>query len=195
VLRKEILISGFGGQGVVRAGQILGYSSILAGLRASMLVSHGTETRGGYVRSQVILADEPVDNPAVERADIFCALSQAAYDRFLPLAAWGLTLYDPYFVAPAAPLPSAHLALAARGLALEKSGRELAANMIFLGAALRGLALIPLSCALQAAREIMPRHAESNTLALEAGYRHCTGEEAGPLGGNGVFLQPNPKKG
>jgi 2-oxoglutarate ferredoxin oxidoreductase subunit gamma len=54
--RTEILISGFGGQGVVRMGQILGLCAIKQGHRVTMLKSHGTETRGGYVRAQVVLS-------------------------------------------------------------------------------------------------------------------------------------------
>ena len=50
--RTEILISGFGGQGVVRMGQILGLCAIKQGHRVTMLTSHGTETRGGYVRAR-----------------------------------------------------------------------------------------------------------------------------------------------
>src|SRR5213595_3705862 len=50
--RIEILISGFGGQGVIRLGQILGLTAIEQGLKVTMLKSHGTETRGGYVRAQ-----------------------------------------------------------------------------------------------------------------------------------------------
>jgi len=53
--RTEVLVSGFGGQGVVRIGQILGVSSVLEGLFTTMLVSHGTETRGGYVRTQIVI--------------------------------------------------------------------------------------------------------------------------------------------
>jgi 2-oxoglutarate ferredoxin oxidoreductase subunit gamma len=69
--RVEILISGFGGQGVVKLGQILATAAVHAGRHATMLVSHGTETRGGYVRSQVVMADEAIDSPVVERPDFF----------------------------------------------------------------------------------------------------------------------------
>ena len=54
--RTEILISGFGGQGVVRMGQILGLCAINQGHRVTMLKSHGTETRGGYVRAQIVIS-------------------------------------------------------------------------------------------------------------------------------------------
>ncbi len=54
--RIEFVASGFGGQGVVRLGQIVGETGVKQGLRVAMLKSHGTEMRGGYVRSQVVLS-------------------------------------------------------------------------------------------------------------------------------------------
>ena len=65
--RTEILISGFGGQGVIRMGQILGLCAIKQGHRVTMLKSHGTETRGGYVRAQLVIAPEYVDSPVVDQ--------------------------------------------------------------------------------------------------------------------------------
>ncbi len=95
--RTEILISGFGGQGVVRMGQILGLCAINQGHRVTMLKSHGTETRGGYVRAQLVISPEDVDSPVVEHADVFVAFSQPAYRRFYDHCD-GRVLYDPEMV-------------------------------------------------------------------------------------------------
>ena len=92
--RTEILISGFGGQGVVRMGQILGLCAINQGHRVTMLKSHGTETRGGYVRAQLVISPEYVDSPVVEHADVFVAFSQPAYTKFLEMCS-GTVMYDP----------------------------------------------------------------------------------------------------
>ncbi|MDR1686173.1 MAG: 2-oxoacid:acceptor oxidoreductase family protein [Desulfovibrio sp.] len=173
MFRHEVLISGFGGQGVAVAGRILGRSAVAAGLQATMLPSHGTETRGGYVRSQVVIADDDIDSPLVEKPDIFCALSQAAYTRFAQSAAQGVVLYDPETVATG-PAPAARsTAVPARGIALESAGTALAANIVMLGVVLRRLNLFPADYAEQALRELMPRHAESNIRALRAGCAHC----------------------
>jgi 2-oxoglutarate ferredoxin oxidoreductase subunit gamma len=170
VPRREILISGFGGQGVVLAGRILGYAAVLAGQKATMLVSHGTETRGGYVRSQVVVASQDIDSPLVEKPDFFAALSQAAYQRFIPLVTAGLTLYDPALVTPGEPITSRHQPVPARELAEAKTGSVLAANMVFLGVILAGLPTISREAGKQAVREIVRRQVEKNILALEAGY-------------------------
>src|SRR6266571_1661559 len=79
--RTEILISGFGGQGVIRMGQILGLAAIKQGHRVTMLKSHGTETRGGYVRAQIVISPTYVDSPVVEAADVFVAFSALAKER------------------------------------------------------------------------------------------------------------------
>jgi hypothetical protein len=73
--RIEIVASGFGGQGVVRLGQILGEAAVKQGLHVTMLKSHGTEMRGGYVRSQVVLSKDLIDSPMCETPDYFIALS------------------------------------------------------------------------------------------------------------------------
>src|SRR3990167_2805133 len=95
--RIEILISGFGGQGVVRMGQILGLCAINQGHKVTMLKSHGTETRGGYVRAQIVISPNYVDSPVVENADVFVAFSEPAYKKFYDLAR-GKILYDPELV-------------------------------------------------------------------------------------------------
>ena len=97
--RIEILASGFGGQGVVRLGQIVGETGVKQGLHVTMLKSHGTEMRGGYGRSQVVLSKEIIDSPMCENPDYFIALSSAAYNRFKDTVADdGLIIYDPAFV-------------------------------------------------------------------------------------------------
>jgi 2-oxoglutarate ferredoxin oxidoreductase subunit gamma len=170
MIRREILISGFGGQGVVSAGKILGQSAVLSGLRASMLISHGTETRGGYVRSQVVVSDEDIDSPVVEHPDYFCAMSPAAYRRFAHTALQGVVFFDPDFVAVALNGTSPHVSLPARRIAGADAGGPEAANMVMLGAVLRRLGLIPLDTAVRAAREALPRHADANMKALRAGW-------------------------
>ncbi|UCD59158.1 MAG: 2-oxoacid:acceptor oxidoreductase family protein, partial [Candidatus Hydrogenedentota bacterium] len=97
--RIEILASGFGGQGVVRLGQIIGEAGVKQGLHVAMLKSHGTEMRGGYVRSQVVLSRDVIDSPICESPDYFIALSSAAYNQFKNMVPdYGIILYDPAFV-------------------------------------------------------------------------------------------------
>ncbi|APC09232.1 2-oxoacid:acceptor oxidoreductase family protein [Neomoorella thermoacetica] len=169
--RIEVLISGFGGQGVVRIGQTLSLAAVYQGLHTTMLISHGTETRGGYVRSQVVIAGEPVDSPVVERPDYFCALSSAAYNRFKHLVRDGLILYDPGYLEPDLSLPVRHIALPARDLAVKNLGREIFANAIFLGALTRLMAgVLEPEAVRKAMLERIRVFGEENVKALNLGY-------------------------
>ena len=85
-MRKEIRISGFGGQGVVLAGYILGKAlTLYDGLEAVMTQSYGPEARGGASSANVIVSDRSIAYPFVQQPDILVALSQEAYTRFRPM--------------------------------------------------------------------------------------------------------------
>jgi len=171
--RTEILISGFGGQGVIRMGQIIGLCAIKQGHRVTMLKSHGTEIRGGYVRAQLVIAPGYVDSPVVENADVFVAFSAPAYRKFYDLCR-GKILYDPEMVTEArTDAPERHVAVPATQLSKERFGKELFANMIMLGALTR-LSGMDYEAMRQAMLEIIPRFHEQNLAALEAGHTLAT---------------------
>jgi 2-oxoglutarate ferredoxin oxidoreductase subunit gamma len=81
-MRKEIRIAGFGGQGIVLAGRILGEAAINSGHKAVQTQSYGPESRGGAARSEVVISDKEVDYPRVMEADVLVALSQPGYDKY-----------------------------------------------------------------------------------------------------------------
>ena len=84
-MRQEIRISGFGGQGVGLAGYILGKAlTLYDGKEAVMTQSYGPEARGGASSASVVVSDEPIDYPFVLEPDFLIALSQEAFDKFLP---------------------------------------------------------------------------------------------------------------
>jgi 2-oxoglutarate ferredoxin oxidoreductase subunit gamma len=167
--RTEILISGFGGQGVVRMGQIIGLCAIHQGRRVTMLKSHGTETRGGYVRAQIVISSEYVDSPVVENADVFVAFSEPAYKKFYSFARKTL-LYDPELVKEVrAEQPPFHVAIPATMLAKQEFRNPLFANMIMLGALTR-VAELDLSAMSKAMLETIPRFHDENRKALTLGH-------------------------
>ena len=184
--RTEILISGFGGQGVIRLGQILGLTAIEQGLKVTMLKSHGTETRGGYVRAQVVIAPDYVDSPVVEAADFFIAFSASAYKKFYDLAA-GVVLYDPETCPDdnLRPGEKAHLAVPATALSKEHFNNPLFANMIMLGALVR-VADLDREAVRTTMLKVLPRYHDQNLNALDIGY---------DLAANAVgaqFIAPSP---
>jgi 2-oxoglutarate ferredoxin oxidoreductase subunit gamma len=169
--RLEVLISGFGGQGVVRLGQILANASVNEGLYTTMLVSHGTETRGGYVRAQVVISDEPVDSPVCENPDFMVALSKAAYNQFKHLVSDGLIIYEPYYVEVDNELPCRQIPLPARDIAIKELGREVYANVIALGFLTHFMEnTLSKENNLKVMLERIPKMQEENKKAFEIGY-------------------------
>ena len=173
--RIEILASGFGGQGVVRLGQIVGVAAVNQGFRVTMLKSHGTEQRGGYVRTQLVLSKEEIDSPLVEDPDYFCSFSTAAYKQFGHMMKDGVMLYDPATVEIDASKPFRQIAVAAKDTAVEKLGRAIYTNTIMLGA-LTGATdgLLDKENMLTTMLQIIPKFKEENEKAFEIGYGMST---------------------
>ena len=81
---KEIIITGFGGQGIILAGRILGKAAALGDHKESTLVeSYGPESRGGACSAQVIISDKTIHYPYVGYPDILICMSQSGYDKFI----------------------------------------------------------------------------------------------------------------
>jgi 2-oxoglutarate ferredoxin oxidoreductase subunit gamma len=98
--RFEIRIAGFGGQGIVTIGRILGEAfSIYEGKNSVNTQSYGPESRGGACRSEVVVSDGEIHYPNVRKADLFIALSQVALDTYIAdLREGGILLLDPHSV-------------------------------------------------------------------------------------------------
>jgi 2-oxoglutarate ferredoxin oxidoreductase subunit gamma len=81
-MRKEIRIAGFGGQGIVLAGAILGEAAVIADMEAVQTQSYGPESRGGAARSEIVISEGPVDYPRVACPDILIVLSTEAMNKY-----------------------------------------------------------------------------------------------------------------
>lgn len=79
---QEIIIAGFGGQGVMSMGQQLAYAGMLEGRNVSWLPSYGPEMRGGTANCNVIISDEQVGSPIVTSASAVIALNSPSLDKF-----------------------------------------------------------------------------------------------------------------
>ena len=170
--RIEILISGFGGQGVVRLGQIFGLAAVKQDYRVTMLKSHGTEQRGGYVRAQVVVSSEAIDSPIVEDPDYFCVFSTPAYNRHVDSVNHGVIFFDPSSTEideeKAQKIP--HYSVAARDKAVENLGHPIYTNSVMFGAMARKTDVFIKEVLLAALLEIVPRFKEENTQAFQIGY-------------------------
>ena len=170
-MRKEIRICGFGGQGIVLAGVILGKAaSVFSDLHVVQTQSYGPEARGGASRSEVVLSDEPVGFPGVMEADVLVALSQPAFDKYTgDLKKDAIIVVDPDLVIDTGdfdPIKISFTALA------EDLGRKIVANIIMLGALVRLTDVVSEDALMQAVMEtVPPRTIELNKKALQAGFK------------------------
>ncbi len=95
-MTEEIIIAGFGGQGVLSMGKILAYSGIMQEQEVSWMPSYGPEMRGGTANVTVILSDERVSSPVLHSFDTAIILNQQSLDKFEEaVKPGGMLLYDP----------------------------------------------------------------------------------------------------
>lgn len=171
-MRKEILVTGFGGQGIVLAGQVLGMAASLLDRRESTLTqSYGPEARGGACSAQVIISDSPIHFPYVRRPDILVCMSQAGYDKYGPLLGeGGVLLYDQDMVRPPDGGPGDLFPIPATRMA-EEIGRKMMANVVMLGFAAAVTGVVTREALSRAVSESVPRGtAQANGSAFEKGY-------------------------
>ena len=94
-MKEEIIIAGFGGQGVLSMGKILAYSGLMDYKEVTWMPSYGPEQRGGTANVTVILSDKKISSPVLDKYDIVVALNQQSLDKFAPRVKPGGTLiYD-----------------------------------------------------------------------------------------------------
>jgi 2-oxoglutarate ferredoxin oxidoreductase subunit gamma len=91
-MQKEIIIAGFGGQGVLFGGQVLAYSAMDAGKEVTWIPSYGPEMRGGTANCTVVIADEEIGSPLVKNPPLAIALNLPSFDRYEQLLQKGGTL-------------------------------------------------------------------------------------------------------
>ena len=96
-MKKEIIISGFGGQGVLSMGKILAYSGLMDDKEVTWMPAYGPEQRGGTANVTVIVSDEKISSPILSKFDIAIVLNQPSLEKFEPkLKPGGILIYDGY---------------------------------------------------------------------------------------------------
>ena len=94
-MKKEIIISGFGGQGVLSMGKILAYSGLMEDKEVTWMPAYGPEQRGGTANVTVIVSDERISSPILSKYDIAVVLNQPSLEKFEPKIKPGdILIYD-----------------------------------------------------------------------------------------------------
>ena len=94
-MKTEIIISGFGGQGVLSMGKILAYSGLMEEKEVTWMPAYGPEQRGGTANVTVIVSDERISSPILSKYDVAIVLNQPSLDKFQPkIKPGGILIYD-----------------------------------------------------------------------------------------------------
>jgi 2-oxoglutarate ferredoxin oxidoreductase subunit gamma len=173
----QVVLSGFGGQGVITAGQILGRAvAVHEGRNAVMAQSYGPESRGGAAKTEVILADGEIAYPRVVAPDVAVVLSQEAYRKVgLPRPPGCLLIAEEDLVNldEAAEQGRRVLRVPATRLA-EQLGRRVVLNIVTLGFLCGATGVVSPAALKAAVTASVPRGTEDlNVRAFDAGYAHA----------------------
>lgn len=173
-METSIVISGFGGQGVLFAGQLLAYAVLEADKYVTWVPSYGAEMRGGTAHCTVVIGDEPIGAPLVHHPDIVIAMNAPATDKYEGLVKrGGLLLVNASLVQrPIARRDIRTVAVPANDIA-QAQGNPRLANVVMVGALLGLTNVLPMETVQKALDAHLPkrhRHLlEANKRALEAG--------------------------
>jgi 2-oxoglutarate ferredoxin oxidoreductase subunit gamma len=175
-VRKEIIITGFGGQGIVLAGQIVGKAASLRDHKESTLTqSYGPEARGGACSAQVIISEQTIHYPYVRRPDVLICMSQGGFEKYGALLGEHSTLIvDQDLVNVPEGRSTAFFSIPATRLA-EEMGRKMMANIVMLGFFTAVAGAITSDAARQTVAESVPKGTEElNMAAFNKGYDYGT---------------------
>ena len=177
-MEKTFIFAGFGGQGMLLIGKFMAMSCMLDGKHVSWLPSYGPEMRGGTANCSVIVSDEPVASPLVDKADVIVAMNRPSLDKFEEhVKPGGVLVINSSIIDRKAVRDDITVVYCdAMGIA-EAVGNPKGANVAILGAVMAKANVTSLDSMMEAIRielgEKKARFLEGNKKALQAGMDAC----------------------
>ncbi len=174
---KNFIIAGFGGQGVLLAGEVLANAFMLAGKHVTWYPSYGAEMRGGTVNCEVVMSDEEVSEVNKSDADFVIALNQASFDRFLlKIKKGGWMIANSSLAKEMKPRNDINYLFTPITKLAEGVGNIKMANILSLGLLAKASKLVSLDDLNQALDAVIPPHRKKllplNIQALKIGYEY-----------------------
>ena len=173
-MTQNMLLAGFGGQGVLFAGKIIAYSGLIEEKYVSWLPSYGPEMRGGTANCSVCLSDDPIGSPLVLTPDLLVAMNLPSYDKFIDkVAPGGIAVIDSALIDKKCERDDIKWFYVPATSLADSEGLKGLANMIILGKALKESGFASLETVEQAILKCVPpkkQHlAEPNARAVKLG--------------------------
>ena len=174
-MQTSIIIAGFGGQGVLFAGQLLAYAGMDTGHHVTWIPSYGPEMRGGTANCTVVIGDEPVGAPIVSRPDVAVALNPPSFEKYEPLVKpGGVLIVNSAIVGDESERDDIDVVYVPANTIAEKAGSTKMLNMAAVGALLACRPVLALADVAQALRHHLPESKhhllDANMDVLQAGY-------------------------
>lgn len=180
-MQKEIIIAGFGGQGVLFGGQVLAYAAMDSGKEVTWIPSYGPEMRGGTANCTVVIADYEIGSPLVKNPPLAVALNLPSFGKYESmLAAGGTLIVNQSMVNHGAQRDDIHVLMIPCNEIAEEIGDKKLMNMAALGALLTALPEVSLKDVEKALENHLPaRHKHllpKNYEALKRGWEYAQKE-------------------
>ena len=159
-MKEELIIAGFGGQGVLSMGKILAYSGIMQDQEVTWMPSYGPEMRGGTANVTVILSDKKISSPILSKCDTAIILNQQSLDKFeSAVKPGGLLIYDPNGISHHPTRTDIHICTIEAAEESARMGNTKAFNMIVLGAFLKKKPVVTMENVIKGLKKSIPeRH-------------------------------------
>jgi 2-oxoglutarate ferredoxin oxidoreductase subunit gamma len=173
-MQTEIIIAGFGGQGVLFAGQLLAYAAMDEGKEVTWIPSYGPEMRGGTANCTVVIADEEIGSPLVRHPQAFIAMNLPSLSKYEnTIRPGGVVIINSSIVNRPAARDDIRSVLIPGNEIAEELGDRRMTNMVLIGGLLASLPVLPLEAVGRALEAHLPaRHHRLlplNKLALRRG--------------------------
>jgi 2-oxoglutarate ferredoxin oxidoreductase subunit gamma len=175
-MKTSIVIAGFGGQGVLFAGQLLAYAGMDSGRHVTWIPSYGPEMRGGTAHCTVIISDDRIGAPIVSEPDIAIVLNQPSFEKYEPLVKpGGLLVVNSSLVTGETTRADIDAVYVQANDIAEEWGTVKMLNMATLGALLAKRPILPLETVEQALSDHLPSAKahliDGNRQVLQQGYQ------------------------
>jgi len=182
-METSIIFAGFGGQGVLFAGQLLAYAGMDEGRHVTWIPSYGPEMRGGTAHCTVIIGDEPIGAPVVSQPDVAVVLNQPSFEKYDPLVkSGGLLVVNSSIVTAVSARTDIETVYVPANTLAEEYGTPKMMNVAAVGALLARRPFLPLTAISQALSDHLPANkkhlVDANLRVLQAGWQ-TAGEAVG----------------
>ena len=169
----QVRFAGLGGQGILLMGEILGEAAVFDKKYVGQTASYGSEARGSACRSDVVISESWIDYPEVTEADVLACMSQGTYDQLSKkVNPSGATIfYDAQMVKPNPSLKAKQIPITATEKAFKEFNNRMVANIVLLGAVVKGAGLVQEESLLKSlANRVPPAFLDLNQKAAKLGF-------------------------